>query len=168
MNIMGAVVELGSGYVPADNFGNKAHNLNYLMQKGYCVPKGVAVSKDYFFKRDELDFPVLCDMLWNKLKNMNCLPAIVRSSACDENSGHSSYAGIYESIYPVNSRAELQMAITKVWDSYYSDQAVEYRSNTDHVNAGMALICQQWIDGDILAIQFWIIQTAFLLKRLLV
>ena len=158
------------------NFGDKAHNISIIMNKGIDVPNGYVISRDIFedycvensltnnvFQKNirtdilvgKLNQDTLLHDLWTQMsENIKAEPLIVRSSAIGEDSLEHSFAGIYESILNIRSFEDMKTAIKKCWASYYSEQAVKYRSRNGIELKGMGVIVQKMIFGDKSGVMF--------------
>ena len=66
----------------------------------------------------------------------------VRSSAVGEDGRDASFAGQFESVLGVNSRAALEEAVRRSWASCWSDRAVAYRQAHGMHAQGMAILIQ--------------------------
>lgn len=77
-------------------------------------------------------------------------PAVVRSSASDEDSGAASFAGLHDSFVNVRGPASILDHIRLVWASLWSDAALLYRQEIglDPTRSAMAVIVQEFIQGD--------------------
>ena len=153
-------------------FGSKAVNLSFLLNNGYYVSIGYAISREMFYEfclNNDLvndysskkmqqgilsgefnkDMHILLYQLWMQLSgNINAEPLIVRSSAIEEDSKEHSFAGVYETILNIRSFDDMKEAIKKCWASYYSDQANKYRFHNNMESEGMGVIIQKMIIGD--------------------
>ncbi|MBN1346290.1 MAG: hypothetical protein JXQ73_26620 [Phycisphaerae bacterium] len=76
-------------------------------------------------------------------------PVVVRSSAAQEDSAKTSFAGLHESIVNVRGTAAVLDAVRTVWASLWSDAALLYRQELDlDVEAStMAVVIQEIVDG---------------------
>jgi phosphoenolpyruvate synthase/pyruvate phosphate dikinase len=74
----------------------------------------------------------------------------VRSSAPDEDSGHTSFAGLHESYLDIRGMEQLFDHIKKVWASLWNDRALLYRQELglDARQSRMAVVIQDMIDSD--------------------
>jgi pyruvate,water dikinase len=75
---------------------------------------------------------------------------VVRSSAPEEDSATSSFAGLHESYLNVRGTAQIIEHIRKVWASLWSDAALLYRQELglDVEKSSMAVVIQEIIVGD--------------------
>ncbi len=74
----------------------------------------------------------------------------VRSSAPDEDAGHTSFAGLHESYLDIRGVEQLFDHIKKVWASLWNDRALLYRQELglDARQSRMAVVIQDMIDSD--------------------
>lgn len=74
----------------------------------------------------------------------------VRSSAPDEDTGHTSFAGLHESYLNIYGSEQILEHIKKVWASLWSDRALLYRQELglDVQSSAMAVVIQEMIFGD--------------------
>jgi len=79
---------------------------------------------------------------------------IVRSSAAGEDGDTSSAAGQYQTISPVFTEAELLDAINRCRQSYWTSEAVAYRSQRQLPNTQMAVLIQPYINSKIAGVMF--------------
>ena len=81
----------------------------------------------------------------------------VRSSAIDEDSGKASFAGIHSSFLNI-SADEVGNYVQKVYESAFSDVAIEYRkiNGLDTENIKIAVIIQEMVDAELAGVAFTI------------
>ncbi|MDJ0816263.1 MAG: PEP/pyruvate-binding domain-containing protein [Desulfobacterales bacterium] len=77
-------------------------------------------------------------------------PAVVRSSAPEEDNARASFAGLHESYLNINGTDSILDHIRKVWASLWSDAALLYRQEIglDVEKSSMAVVIQEIITGD--------------------
>ena len=77
-------------------------------------------------------------------------PVVVRSSAPEEDTASSSFAGLHESYVNVRGMNEIVEHVLKVWASLWSDAALLYRQEIglDVEKSSMAVVVQEIIVGD--------------------
>ena len=75
---------------------------------------------------------------------------VVRSSAPDEDSAQSSFAGLHESYLNIRGTDAIVEHVRKVWASLWSDAALLYRQELglDAEKSAMAVVIQEIIQGD--------------------
>ncbi|MCC5466517.1 PEP/pyruvate-binding domain-containing protein [Pelosinus baikalensis] len=153
-------------------FGMKTIRLAGLLQKGYDVPAGYALSVEAFTKFCSFngitttnnsmessekilagsfpdDLRTDLNAVWNQIaQNGKCDAIIVRSSAIDEDEKQYSCAGIYESIINIKDVESFFESIKKCWASYFCERALVYRKKCDLEAVGMGLIIQEMISGE--------------------
>jgi len=81
---------------------------------------------------------------------------VVRSSACDEDSAGSSFAGLHESYVNVRGFDAIIKHIQLVWASLWSDRALLYRRelSLDVEHSAMAVVVQLLVQSDVSGIVF--------------
>ncbi|NMG08505.1 glycerol-3-phosphate acyltransferase [Brasilonema sp. UFV-L1] len=116
--------------------GQKASRLAEVKRWGYPVPKGWIIAP--------YDNP---EPLIEMLQPSDLLPFVVRSSAIGEDTELASGAGQYETVLNVTSKQELRDAIARTRASYNSQSAVQYRRDRSLLDAAMAVLIQQQVQG---------------------
>ena len=152
-------------------FGGKAVNLGVLSRQGILIPDGIVISSDilvawieslFRHEREMLDTPgKLKKYLTNKPLPDILLEEIfphldmekeyaVRSSAQNEDSGESSFAGIYLSKLHVSGKDALAAAIKEVLLASIDTVVAQYqgRDINDMPIGSMAVIIQEMIEGE--------------------
>lgn len=81
---------------------------------------------------------------------------VVRSSACDEDSAGSSFAGLHDSYVNVHGFDAIIKHIQLVWASLWCDRALLYRRELDLEveHSAMAVVVQRLVQGDVSGIVF--------------
>lgn len=138
--------------------GRKAAYLGTLMKKGLNVPKGFVVTSEAF--RDHVSVrvnengeeepvvdisPVLRDELYFMFDSLGSRYVAVRSTVTAVMGGRS-YAGNYETELFV-SRDDLLQAVERVWKSFYSSKAREYRMEVGE-EIPIALLIQEMVNPE--------------------
>ncbi|WP_017316999.1 glycerol-3-phosphate acyltransferase [Mastigocladopsis repens] len=116
--------------------GQKAARLAEIKRWGYSVPKGWIIAPYE-------DPEALIEML----QPSELLPFVVRSSAIGEDTELASAAGQYETVLNVTSKQSLREAIARCRASYDSPTAVQYRRDRGVLEAAMAVLVQQQVQG---------------------
>lgn len=99
--------------------GGKAINLRHLIKNGFPVPTGFVLSTG----------DIINSSMSSELNNVFLKlgsPLIVRSSATIEDAIITSFAGQFESFYPISSHQELLNAIHKVQTSRGAEKIINY------------------------------------------
>jgi len=130
-------------------FGNKARNLSILINHGILVPRGVAISYEYYlyylkFRKLDKDFK---RELLKKLEKYSGQFA-VRSSADVEDSEFKSYAGFFKTVLDVPKKGILK-AIKQIYDS-----GINFNSPYSNTQVRMGIIIQEMIEAEISGIIF--------------
>ena len=83
-------------------------------------------------------------------------PVVVRSSAPEEDSSQSSFAGLHESFVNVMGAEAILPHIRLVWASLWSDAALLYRQELglDIVTSSMAVVIQELVAGEVSGVAF--------------
>lgn len=149
------------------SFGAKAHYLNCVNKFNTNVPNGYALPVNYFHEFcnfneintsnvDDMEHFIIKGMfpggmkqdIWNIWDVLDVESCAVRSSGVEEDGHQSSYAGIFKSILNVRAYEDLLEAIKMCWASYFSKQAVFYRSQANGTDEGIAVIIQEMVSPD--------------------
>ena len=144
--------------------GNKAANISilyndYKIPPGFVIPPineirmengGIVVPPQY---SDNIawSYHKLCEV--SGVKNVS---VAVRSSALDEDSQGSSFAGQHDTYLNIRGDDEVRYAISQCWLSSYSKHALSYREHLglDDNKETMPVLIQQMIESDVSAIVF--------------
>ncbi|MES3031053.1 MAG: PEP/pyruvate-binding domain-containing protein [Patescibacteria group bacterium] len=120
-----------------DKKGGKAGRLGTLIQEGIPVPRGVVYSISQNLSLKEVFAE--CTATLEK-------PFIIRSSANSEDGSVLSFAGIFESIYPVATLAQFTKAFKKIEQSLESEKLKAYagKNNISLDTIEMHLIIQEY------------------------
>jgi len=130
-----AIVSLDDRLDPR-KVGDKAATLSQLKSWGYPVPMGWVLVPG--------DDP---EPLIQALQPSATQPLVVRSSAIGEDSEQAAAAGQYETVLQVTSRSMLRQAIARIQASYDLPNAVEYRRARGQIDAAMAVLIQDRVQG---------------------
>ncbi len=156
-------------FINKKSFGGKASSLSKIMQFGFRVPVGYAISVDCFTRyctynsidvsgnivdkdiiiQGSIPYDIKEELikLWTNISQISD-GVIVRSSAIEEDGIDFSYAGIYDSILNVKTYDDLEAAVKQCWASYFDKHAIEYKKGHQIKVLGMGLVVQQMINGD--------------------
>ena len=129
-------------------FGGKAVNLGFLIQNGFNVPEGFCIST----KINKIDNKTK-DNIISKFKKLKSKVA-VRSSATDEDSEKSSFAGQFDSFLNIQNEKQLFNAIKNCKNSIKLDRAKAYLKNKKLNDIKMAVIVQKMVDADYAGVIF--------------
>ena len=157
--------------IKPEQVGAKAFNLYILQAQGYNVPELLTIPDEVFNfymekEHDKADLTKIRDHIQRivftqdfieELRQMTDSAGIyvVRSSAIAEDSDSYSFAGQLQSFLNVAPR-DIPDHIKKVWLSYFSDHAVEYRRMNDLLDTlpQIAVIIQKMIPADVSGVAF--------------
>jgi len=139
--------------------GGKAANLSRLARMyhrvpdGFCLPVTVMNQPHHLDLRDEITHAISNLMACHSLPEF---AVAVRSSAVDEDSAGASFAGQHETYLNIIGVDGILQAVTRCWDSAYSEHALEYRRkhglSIDRVR--LAVLVQQLVASDVSAVVF--------------
>ncbi len=139
--------------------GGKAANLSRLARMyhrvpdGFCLPVTVMDQPHHLDLRDEITHAISNLMACHSLPE---LAVAVRSSAVDEDSADASFAGQHDTYLNIIGVDGILQAVTRCWDSAYSEHALEYRRkhgfSIDRVR--LAVLIQQLVASDVSAVVF--------------
>jgi pyruvate,water dikinase len=125
-----------------DSYGGKAANLGYLIQQGFKVPYGVALSMKC---ADDYDMEVLKDFL-----ETGTLYS-VRSSAAMEDGTSFSFAGQFDTVLGVKIK-DIPEAIDQVYESQLNARVSGYMAQSTAERFGV--IIQKMVPADISGVMF--------------
>jgi len=138
--------------------GNKAYNLNRLIERGFWVPKGFVITTQVFnewFKQEEKLPARVVDRIFEECRNLNLEEMAVRSSAIAEDMNQASYAGIYKTTLNINTKKTLINAIIEGFQSFHNPSTLIYQPNTlSGGEKGIALIVQEMVNADTSGVLF--------------
>lgn len=157
-----------------DQVGNKAYQISQLGSLGYNVSEGYVLPIDFFnlyceYNNINLNNSDISDQIRKgkfdidsekRLESifkeliLQAKAVVVRSSALEEDGMTRSYAGIFKSVVDVKSYDCMLLAIKKVWCSYFSQAANEYREGIVQNTALMAVIIQRMVNCDKAGVAF--------------
>jgi len=143
-----AIVPLGQ--IESTNLiGGKARALSQLIQAGFMVPPGYAVTTTVFgAMNSELKSAVLGSLDMLKVKKV-----AVRSSAVNEDGKDAAWAGQMDTFLNVGRRGVLT-AVERCWSSANSPRAVSYARQRGLKVGPVAVIVQAMINGKTSGVAF--------------
>lgn len=156
-------------------FGGKAANLGELIGMGMSVPKGYALSFEFFkeyIRHNKINYPpeqvlefgseirqqILEGQFSQELSHLfsssfrdikEGISFAVRSSSLVEDSDTCSMAGMFESYVGLNTYEQLEEAVKKCYASLYADKVLHFlfENNIPFQQLKMGVIVQQFIEG---------------------
>src|SRR6266545_2716947 len=139
--------------------GGKAANLSRLARMYHRVPDGFSLPVTVMDEAHPLDLRDEITAAISDLMNCHCLPdfiAAVRSSAVDEDGATASFAGQHETYLNIVGADAIIEAITRCWESAYSERALEYRrqQGLSVKRPQLAVLVQQLVASDVSAVVF--------------
>lgn len=144
--------------------GNKVANISilyddYKIPPGFIIPpleqvhmgSGDIIVPAEYSDRITSSYQNLCE--FTGIQNVN---VAVRSSALDEDSQGSSFAGQHDTYLNIRGEEELKYAIAQCWLSSYSVHALSYREQfgLEDNDQTMPVLIQQMVDSDVSAVVF--------------
>jgi len=144
-----------SSYGELAEVGGKAYALMKLMRANYNVVDGFVITTEAY--KDWLENKRLPKALMTEVKEkLNFLryslqyPLIVRSSATVEDSGKTSFAGIFTSCPNVNSVNDLAKSIKTIYKDATSNRVLKYceLKGIDPKSIGMSVLVQKQLDPE--------------------
>lgn len=157
----------------ADTCGGKAGALGALLRAGLPVPDGFVVPFAAYraafgdlglgrgtdaARQAIQDRPLhatLIDELGRALDELGHPPVAVRSSAANEDTGHASAAGQYESLLAVQGVGAVADAVRACWASLLSPRALAYRRDEPPSDdLAMAVLVQRHLDAEVSGVMF--------------
>jgi pyruvate,water dikinase len=120
---------------------------------GFSLPVTVMDEAHPFDLRDEITGAISELMACHRLDDFI---AAVRSSAVDEDGNTASFAGQHETYLNIVGADAIIEAITRCWESAYSERALEYRrqQGLSVKHPQLAVLVQQLVASDVSAVVF--------------
>ena len=142
--------------------GGKAANLSRLARLGghrHRVPDGFSLPVTVMDEAHPLDLRDEITCAISDLMACHSLPdfiAAVRSSAVDEDGATASFAGQHETYLNIVGADAIIQAVTRCWESAYSERALEYRrqQGLSMERPQLAVLVQQLVASDVSAVVF--------------
>ncbi len=108
------------------------------------------------FLRHELSAELSLELSNAVAGNFGNMPVTVRSSAPEEDSGATSFAGLHESFVNIHGAGPILEHVKLVWASLWSDRALLYRRELglDTARSAMAVIIQEFVIGEVSGVTF--------------
>src|SRR5262245_5578097 len=165
-----------SGRDDLSRVGGKGARLGELLRAGFAVPDGFCVTvrayrlhleqagldpraaggdavRDAILARPVPD--VVAAAVSEALARLQGAEVAVRSSAVDEDSAGSSFAGQHDTVLGVRGRAAVLDALRTCWASLWSPRAIEYRRRSGHREAAdMACVVQRMVAAEAAGVVF--------------
>ena len=139
--------------------GGKAANLSRLARMYHRVPDGFSLPVTVMDEAHPLDLRDEITAAISDLMACHSLPdfiAAVRSSAVDEDGATASFAGQHETYLNIVGADAIIQAVTRCWESAYSERALEYRrqQGLSVERPQLAVLVQQLVASDVSAVIF--------------
>src|SRR3989304_5159638 len=136
--------------------GGKAANLSRLARMyhrvpdGFCIPVSLMDEAHPLDLRDEI-FAAISDLM--ACHSLPEFVVAVRSSAVDEDGAGASFAGQHETYLNIVGADAILQAVTRCWDSAYSERALDYRRQQGLAveRVRLAVLVQQLVASDVSA-----------------
>jgi len=139
--------------------GGKAANLSRLARMYHRVPDGFSLPVTVMDEAHPLDLRDEITAAISDLMACHSLPEFVvavRSSAVDEDGAGASFAGQHETYLNIVGADAILQAVTRCWDSAYSERALDYRRQQGLAveRVRLAVLVQQLVASDVSAVVF--------------
>ena len=139
--------------------GGKAANLSRLARMYHRVPDGFCLPVTVMDEVHPLDLRNEITTAISDLMACHSLPEFVvavRSSAVDEDGVGASFAGQHETYLNIVGADAILQAVTRCWDSAYSERALDYRRQQGLAveRVRLAVLVQQLVASDVSAVVF--------------
>ncbi|MCX6996964.1 MAG: PEP-utilizing enzyme [Kiritimatiellaeota bacterium] len=137
--------------------GGKALNLSRLINAGFPVPGGFAVTTGAYRAARGAGLPVAVrEAIVSAYQTMGAPVVAVRSSATAEDLGDASMAGQYETFLDVEGEQEVVAAVTKCWASLNSERVRVYleEHGINRAQVAMGVVVQQLVPADVAGVLF--------------
>jgi len=139
--------------------GGKAINLSRLINAGFPVPSGFAVTTSAFraAEQDHTEMPTeVRDAILAAYRDLGSPIVAVRSSATAEDLADASMAGQYETYLDVEDEQEVVEAVIKCWASLDSDRVRAYleEHDIDWTQVAMGVVVQRQVAADVAGVLF--------------
>jgi pyruvate, water dikinase len=139
--------------------GGKAANLSRLARMYHRVPDGFSLPVTLMDEAHPLDLQDEITAAISDLMDCHSLPdfiAAVRSSAVDEDGATASFAGQHETYLNIVGADAIIQAVTRCWESAYSERVLEYRrqQGLSVKRPQLAVLVQQLVASDVSAVVF--------------
>lgn len=151
--------------------GGKSAHLGDLLQAGFPVPPGFAITALAFERvvqpgdgRPDLDArevpPEIAGEIaaaygaLGRLVGRDQPPVAVRSSAVAEDSVDASFAGVQDTYLWLSGVDEVLRGVQRCWASYFNPEAQAYRAQHTCSRAGMSVAVQYMVDARVAGVMF--------------
>ena len=151
--------------------GGKSAHLGDLLQAGFPVPPGFAVTARAFeaprpgddraaiWRRERCRstspmrsrLPTPCSAVG---VGRDEPPVAVRSSAVAEDAIDASFAGVQDTYLWVSGVDDVLRGVQRCWASYFNPEATAYRAQRTGVRAGMSVAVQYMVDARVAGVMF--------------
>ena len=138
--------------------GGKAINLSRLINAGFPVPGGFAVTTSAYRAAEGAAEPPsdVRDAILAAYRNLGSPVVAVRSSATAEDLAEASMAGQYETFLDVEGEQEVVDAVIKCWASLDSERVRAYleKHGIDRAQVAMGVVVQKQVPSDVAGVLF--------------
>ena len=166
-----------------DKYGTKAAALGELISKGEIVPKGFALSSEFFMKflafngflytkedylcgnkeisKKILDGKFSIEMeeelyyFFSQIKDVNFKYAVRSSALCEDNEEYS-MAGMFKTCIGLSTFNDVKEGIKQCYASLFEDEVIAYfiKNNLNYEELKMGVVIQEFIQGDYSGVNF--------------
>jgi pyruvate,water dikinase len=151
--------------------GGKSAHLGDLLQAGFPVPPGFAVTALAFdrvvargddkaaIEAREMPVEVASDIATayaalGRRIGRDEPPVAVRSSAVAEDAADASFAGVQDTYLWLSGVDEVLHGVQRCWASYFNPEATAYRAQHTGARAGMSVAVQYMVDARVAGVMF--------------
>jgi rifampicin phosphotransferase len=141
----------------AADVGGKAINLSRLINAGFPVPGGFAVTTHaYRAAHGGIPPDDVCEAVLAAYRGMGSPVVAVRSSATAEDLAEASMAGQYETYLDVAGEQEVLAALCRCWASLDSDRVHAYleEHGIDRATVAMGVVVQEQVPAEVAGVLF--------------
>jgi pyruvate,water dikinase len=134
--------------------GGKCANLGELMEAGFAVPPGFAVTTAAY-ERDDIAAAVgeAYGELGRQVGRAGP-PVAVRSSAIAEDMPDASFAGVQDTYLWICGLEAVLDGVRRCWASFHNPEAVAYRTEHGITRGGMSVAVQYMVDARVAGVMF--------------
>lgn len=136
--------------------GAKASSLSTLIEFGFSVPKGYAISKNVLIEYSQNHkLPEGFEQLLKDcIVNLKSQEIIIRSSAIGEDSDRFSFAGQLDSFVVPNTLEDAIRGIKKCWQGLTNERVLAYETLSGEKLTEMGVVIQEFVKADYAGVTF--------------
>ena len=134
--------------------GGKSGHLGDLLQAGFPVPPGFAVTTEAQGGDGVEEELARAYAELGRAVGVDDPPVAVRSSAIAEDLPDASFAGVQDTYLWIRGAAAVTEAVRRCWASFHNPEAVAYRREHGITRGGMGVAVQQMVDARVAGVMF--------------